>query len=145
MFRPICGRLRNRSTRTMRPMTSGPWARGAENLLEFVSASDLELIVAALPRRLVRPPSQENGGMAEAITLQVVVLDLAHPLYPQRLPREILPGAPPALPTRHAGHFVLACVGPFTPGVILECILAQRCQVLRELLAHGDRERGCDP
>ena len=40
--------------------------------------------------------------MAEAIALQVVVLHLAHALDAQRLPRQILAGAPAALPAGHA-------------------------------------------
>ena len=42
--------------------------------------------------------------MAEAIALHVVVLHLAHALDPQRLPRQILAGAPAALAAGHAAR-----------------------------------------
>ena len=66
------------------------------------TAGDLELIVAAVARRLVGTPAQEDRRVAEAIALHVVVLHLAHALDPQRLPRQILAGAPAALAARHA-------------------------------------------
>ena len=60
--------------------------RRAEDLLELVRGRDLELIVAAVGRRLVRAPALKDRGVAEAIALHVVVLHLAHALDPQRLP-----------------------------------------------------------
>ena len=74
----------------------------AEDLLELVRRRDLELIVAAVARRLVGPPAQKDRRVAEAIALQVVVLHLADALDAQRLPRQILARAPAALPARHA-------------------------------------------
>src|SRR5688572_24710727 len=73
-----------------------------ENRGKFESRSDLELIVAAVLRRLVVAPAHERRGVAEAVALHVVVLHFAHPFDAQRLPREILAGAPPAMPARHA-------------------------------------------
>src|SRR6185437_14566925 len=80
--------------------------RRAENLLELVSGRDLELVVAAIRRRLVRAPAHEHRRVAEAVALQVVVLHLAHALGPQRLPREILARAPAAVAAGHARRFV---------------------------------------
>ena len=86
--------------RTATPMQ--PAARRAEDLLELVRRRDLELIVAAVARLLVGAPPRENRRVTEARPLQVVVLDLAHALDAQRLPRQILAGAPAALAARHA-------------------------------------------
>src|SRR6185436_12003059 len=104
IFCALCGlrvdrcRLEGSARRTCR----------AEDLLELVSRRDLELIVAALGRRFVGAPPQKDRGVAEPIALHVVVLDLAHALDPQRLPREILARAPAALPARHARHLAAA-------------------------------------
>src|SRR3954462_12402572 len=57
-----------------------------EHLLELVSGRDLELIVAAVARRLVRPPPEERRRMPETIALQVVVLHFAHSFDAERLP-----------------------------------------------------------
>src|SRR5205085_2013700 len=81
----------------------------------------------------------EGGGMAEAIALQVVVPDLADALGAQRLPREVLAGAPAALT---AGHARLAGGGaaPLAPRMLGERPLAQRRQLLGELppSLHGE-------
>src|SRR5688500_11289352 len=77
-------------------------ARRPENLPTLVRQSDLELIVAAVARRLVRTPALEDRGVPEAIALHVIVFDLAHPLDPHRLPRQIFARAPAALAARHA-------------------------------------------
>ena len=55
-------------------------ARCTENVGKLVSRSDLELIVAAVLRRLVVAPAQERRRVPEAIALHVVVLHFAHPL-----------------------------------------------------------------
>ena len=57
-------------------------ARRLKDALELVSRSDLQLIVSAICRRLVRPPPQERRRMAKAIALHVVVLHFAHALDP---------------------------------------------------------------
>ena len=84
------GPRRRRSIPTPR-QTTGPRsalrAGRPEDLLELVRRGDLELIVAAVERLPVRTPPQEHGRVAEAIALQVVVLDLAHALDPHWLPR----------------------------------------------------------
>ena len=74
----------------------------AEHLLELVRRRDLELRVVAVDRALVGAPALENGGVTEAVALHVVVFHFADPLDPQRLPRQILAGAPAALAARHA-------------------------------------------
>src|SRR5688572_2666677 len=75
-----------------------------ENLLELVGRRDLELIVAAVDGPLVRTPPQENRRVTETITLEMIVLHLTDALDSERLPREVLPRAPAALTSRHAGH-----------------------------------------
>ena len=108
-------------------------ATRAEDLLELVSLRDLELIVPAVLRLLVGTPSQEDGRVPEAIALEMVVLHLADPLDPERLPREILPRAPSALAPRHAGHLARPGGRPFAPGMIVEGVRAERRQLHGQL------------
>jgi hypothetical protein len=75
---------------------------GAEHLLQLERGGDFQLVVAAVLRRLVVAPAQEGGGVAEAVALQVVVLDLDHALGPQRLPAQVLAAAPARLRAGHA-------------------------------------------
>src|SRR5688500_16008022 len=72
-----------------------------EDLLELVRRRDLQLVVPAVGRPLVGAPAKEDRGVAEPISLHMVVLDLADPLDPERFPREILARAPAALTARH--------------------------------------------
>src|SRR6185369_12415490 len=76
---------------------SGAAGSRRENLGQLVGRGHLELIVAAVLGALVRPPAEEDGGVAEPVPLQMIVLHLAHPLDPERLPGEVLPRAPAAL------------------------------------------------
>src|SRR5207244_1631897 len=122
------------------PAASGAPRPRREDLVELVGARDLELIVTAVGGPLVRPPAQERRGVSKAIALQVVVLDLAHPFDPQRLPREILTGAPAALPPGHAAA-LRVCLRPFPPRMLVERVLAQRRELVHELFAHRHRER----
>src|SRR6266446_9958988 len=76
-------------------------APGGENLLELVRRHDLELRISAVARFLVEPPSSKMRHVPEPRALHVLVSDLAHQLRPHRLPRQVLPLTPPALPSRH--------------------------------------------
>jgi len=60
--------------------------------------------------------------MAEPIALHVIVLNLADPLHPQRLPGQILAGAPAALYARHAVSFP-SYTHPITPRMIFMAFL----------------------
>src|SRR5205809_209772 len=94
-----CGPPRNRWTPTSLPRVgaiSTVAARRTEYLLELVGRRDLELVVAAVARLLVRAPPQEDRRVAEPRSLHVVVLDLADALDAERLPRKIFARAPPA-------------------------------------------------
>src|SRR5439155_24193259 len=84
------------------PPASGASRPGREDPGEVVGGRDLELVVAAVARLLIGPPAQKRRRVAEAVALQVVVLDLAHPLAAQRLPREILARPPAPLRPRPA-------------------------------------------
>src|SRR5260370_3475883 len=117
----ICVRRRKRSIRISRL----PF----KNLLKLVRSRDVELIVAAVRRRLVRSPPQERRGVAESIALHIVGLDLADALDAQLPPRETLARAPPALTAGHARAVDLR-LGPFAPRMLLERALAQRRQIL---------------
>src|SRR5262245_54769997 len=75
---------------------------GAEDLLELERSSHLELVVAAILRASIRTPALEHRSVPEALALHVVVLHFADALDAQRLPRQVLAGAPPALSARHS-------------------------------------------
>src|SRR5688572_9324210 len=119
---------------------SGAFGSRRENALELVRPGDFELVVTAIARLLVRPPVQEDPRVPEAIALHVVVLHLAHTLDAQRFPGKVLARAPAALRARHAAGFG-GGAGPIAPGMGVHRILAQRLQLLHELLAHRHRER----
>src|SRR6185437_432881 len=85
---------------------SGAAGSRREDLGQLVGRGHLELVVAAILRLLVRPPAEEDGGVPEPVPLQVIVLHLAHPLDPERLPGEVLPRAPAALGPRLSVHGV---------------------------------------
>src|SRR6187397_3104505 len=106
---------------------------GAEDLLELVRSRDLELVVAAILRRLVGPPPLEDRGVPETIALHGVVLPFAHAFDAHRFPRQILARAPPALTARHARAVV--GFGPFTPWMLLESIGSKRLEISGELTA----------
>src|SRR5258708_31238951 len=98
----------------------GRRSRSAEDLLQFVRGDHLELIVAAIFGLFVGPPPQKRCGVPEAIALQVVVLDLADPLDAERLPRQILSRAPPALAARHPRHIATGRFRPSLPPSLSE-------------------------
>src|SRR5512145_1431363 len=112
-----------------------------ENLLELVRRRNLELVVSAFVCRLVGPPPQKRRGVPEPVALQMVVLHLADALDAERLPRQILAGAPAAVATRHtlSASFRL---GPFAPWMCLQRVRPQRLQLFDERLACSHRERG---
>src|SRR5215203_6071646 len=122
---------------------SAALVRGPEDLLQLVRFRDLELIVAAVFRLLVRAPALEDRSMPESRPLHVVVLHLAHQFDAHRLPRQVLACAPSAVATGHPRRLA-GRVGPFLPGMIRHRVLAQRFQQLRELLSLLRREGGSD-
>ena len=89
---------------------------GAEDVVELGRDRGVELRVGTRLRCAVRSPSDERGGVAEPVPLEVVVGHLGHQLGAQRLPTEVLSAAPPARPpgTRPAGVDLEAATGwPF--------------------------------
>src|SRR6185369_14978254 len=86
----------------------------SENILQLVGLRNFELVVAAILRRLLRSPAQEDRRMPEAIALQMIVFYFADALDAQRLPREILARAPPALRSGHASRHGCGA-GPILP------------------------------
>src|SRR5439155_10194359 len=111
-----------------------------EHLLQLVSGCDLELVVAAVLGLLVRSPALEYRAVAKPVAFHMIVLHLAHPLDPQRLPGKILAGTPAALAAGHAARLSFR-PSPGTPRMLLERLLAQRRELFCELLAHLHRER----
>src|SRR5205085_5628093 len=75
--------------------------------------------------------------------LHVVVRDFDHALRTQRLPAQVLAAIPSA---GAAGHALARLFGflPVTPRVTVERSLAQRRELLHELLAHDVAERRGD-
>ena len=98
---------------------------GAEHLLQLERRGHLELVIAAIRGRLVGAPALEDGRVAEAVALQVVVLHFADPLGPHRLPAQVLAAAPAALGSRHPIRVTCGGVGPVLPRVLVHGILAQ--------------------
>src|SRR5207244_673490 len=84
-------------------------------LIELAWGDDFKLVVATVARRLIRPPPQKDGRVAKTPALQVIVLDLADPLNPQRLPRQVFACTPPALGARHPGDVAGATLRPVAP------------------------------
>src|SRR5262245_29867991 len=84
----------------LRAMESLPAAGRVEDLRELVRSGDLQLIVPAVGWLFVRTPALKGGRMPEPVALEMVVLHLADALDPQRLPRQILAGAPTAVAAR---------------------------------------------
>src|SRR5437879_2893046 len=121
----------------------GAVQRRAEDLFELVRRRDFELIVPAVARPLVRPPSDKYGRVAKAPSLEVVVLHFADPLDPQGFPRKILARAPAALASWHARELAGASPRPVAPRVILEGALSQRGKLQGQLLARRHRECRC--
>ena len=101
-------RRRGAAAETPRPPPRASTRQHGEDLLQRVRRDDLELVVAAALRRLVGPPAHEGRRVAEAVALQVVVLHLADALDAQRLPRQVLAGAPAA---GRAGHALRRVAG----------------------------------
>ncbi len=61
----------------------------------------LELRIRAITRPLIHSPPPKLSHMPKPAPLHMLIRHLHHQLRTQRLPRQILPLAPTALPTRH--------------------------------------------
>src|SRR5205085_1032090 len=95
-------------------------------------------------------------GMTKPIALHVIVRDLDHELRPQRFPRKIIALAPAThrtgLSLRNSGSFALLWMmgrvrlplGPLTPGMIGDGVVAIRRQKLDQLLAPDVGEARAD-
>src|SRR5712671_5644281 len=118
-----CAAARQRGTGFASTSSACRRSSGPEHLLELVSRCDFQLIVTAGLGFLVRPPTLEDRRVAEPIAFHMIVLHLAHALDPERLPREVLAGAPAALSARHAARFGLRA-GPLPPGMTLQSVFA---------------------
>src|SRR5262249_22360475 len=105
--------------------------------------------IRAIARLLVLPPPAKLSGMAEAVSLHVIVGDLYHQFRTQRFPRQIFALTPAALPPGHAFDSLASVssrFGPLFPGMICKRILAvgnqKFCQLRTffraEARAHSD-------
>src|SRR5678816_113853 len=114
-----------------------------EDVLELVRGRLVELVVAALARRLVGAPALELGGVTEPRALEVLECDLADQTDADRLPGQVLAAIPPAGRAREALCDLLVLpLRPVAPGMLGAGAVAQRLELLRELGADRARERG---
>src|SRR5207249_6136021 len=81
------------------PIASGA---AAQDVGEVVAHGLFELRIVAAPGSPVRAPAPELGGVPEPRALHVLVRDLTHQLGPERHPRQVLLGVPPAQAARQA-------------------------------------------
>src|SRR5437773_11864124 len=114
----------------------------AEDLFELERRGDVQLIVAAVARLFVGPPSEERRRVPETVALQVVVFDLAHSFDTQWFPRQVFAGTPAALAAAHAREIARVDFGPFPPRMIVERRALQRGELADEVLPDGHREGG---
>src|SRR5579864_298856 len=114
---------------------------------DFLRRHDFKLSVGAVGGLLVGAPAAELGDMAEAAALHVVVRDLDHQFGTHRLPRQVFALTPAALAAGHAaGSFTAlgSMLGPGSPGMSSQCVLAIRLEKLGELAAFLHAEAGAD-
>src|SRR2546427_12880088 len=100
--------------------------------------NDLELVVGAVARFLVRAPSSELRGVTEPAALHVVVGYFDHQLGTQRFPGQILALAPAALGAGHttSGLTVFrSIIGPVLPGESGEGVVPARDEPFRNIPA----------
>src|SRR5438132_13796307 len=119
----------------------------SENRRQLMRRNDLELVVGAVARFLVRAPSSELRGVTEPAALHVVVGDFDHQLGTQRFPGQILALAPAALGARHttSGLTVFRSVlRPVFPGVSGQGVLTVRGEVFCKLEAPLFRDARAD-
>src|SRR5579871_1252786 len=116
-----------------------------KDLSQLLRRHHLQLRIRTILRPLVRPPSPEVSHVPKPPSLHMFIGDLRHKLRSQRLPRQILPLTPPALPTRHALPFIFGlklCPAPprmsiqRTPAIGLQKIHQFSPLRLRKACAH---------
>src|ERR1700678_3388291 len=78
---------------------AAPSALNAEDLPQFGRQGAVQLGVGARLRRSVRSETLQRRGVPEPVALEVVVAHLGHQFGAQRLPRQVLSGAPPTRPS----------------------------------------------
>src|SRR5262245_64510681 len=96
---PVARRPRRRAAGSRLRSLAPPGGRAqplarAEHALELVGRRDLELIVAAIPRPLVRAPAPELRGVAKSGALNVVGGDVHDAVGPERSTAQGLPPMP---------------------------------------------------
>ena len=125
-------------------------SRRSEDPRELERRRLLELVVAAVGRRLVRSPALEGRPVPEPVALEVVVGDLGDALGAERLPRQVLAPVPARgragqSLARRVGVAVAGPLGPFAPRVAVQRVLAQRRELLGQRRPLVPRERRRDP
>src|SRR4029453_6755170 len=93
--------MNTRPPRLDRRVKSGRWPPSQARIpgqerVQPRRGGPVELVVGAVPGRLVVPPPQQPRSVAEPPALEVLVAHLDRPLGPQRLPRQVLGRVPPA-------------------------------------------------
>src|SRR5205085_8014718 len=115
----------------------------AEDSGQLQCGDFFELVVPAGLGVLVGTPAEEVRRVAEAVTLQVIVGDLADALGTEGFPAQVLPAVPP---TRSAGHALIAFLdaGPVAPGMVFDRVLSERSQLVHQLAAFCGGKAGGD-
>jgi len=118
-----------------------------ENLSQLLGRNNFELGVRTVAWLFIRAPSSKLRCVTEAAALHVVVSDFDYKLRTQRLPRQVLALAPPALSAGPATFSFTICsfvLGPVFPRMRGKRVLAVRCEECYKLPAHLVREAGAD-
>src|SRR5882724_12893422 len=118
-----------------------------ENLSQLLRRNNFELGVRTVARLLIRAPPSKLRCVTEAAALHVVVSDFDYKLRTQRLPRQVLALAPPALSAGPATFSFTVCsfmLGPVFPRMRGERVPAVRCEECYKLPAHLVREARAD-
>src|SRR5215472_14419596 len=98
-----------------------------KDLSQFLRRNNFQLRIRAVLRLLVGAPAAELRGVAEAVSLHMVIRNFNYQFRTQRFPGKIFALTPSALATRHAlDSFFRHVLCPMLPRVSLESILTIR-------------------
>src|SRR3982074_1757609 len=120
---------------------------GGKDRRELLRRHYFQLIECTIMRPLVLAPAAKLRGVPKTVALHVVVRNLDDERRTQRLPRQILSGAPTTLGTGPAmrlriGDLICGC--PSAPRMTVERILAVGREKFHQLQPFCIREAGAD-
>ena len=94
--------------------------------------------------RGVGAPAAKMGHVAETAALHVLIGNFHHELRTQRFPGEVFALTPAAVSARHPLTRLGYCIGPCTPGMILERVFAVRREEVDQFHPLLLRKTGAD-